>query len=54
MKKASCKTPCVFCFHFVLENICMHVYIFNTKEMSSLSGEGLGLVGERESGIFYF
>ena len=35
MKKASCKTPCVFCLHFVLENICMHVYIFNTKCLHS-------------------
>ena len=35
MKKASCKIPCVFCLHFVLENICMHVYIFNTKCLHS-------------------
>ena len=35
MKKASCKIPCVFCLHFVLENICMHVYNFNTKCLHS-------------------
>ena len=37
----------------ILLSICVRkylyarVYIFNTKEMSSLSGEGLGLVGEK-------